>query len=559
MHYVPSTEVVEGIGPFLDICRPTDSFELLFVRLLSVDSLNAQRKSFSTDPDEQCSDSDSLNIDARTDEDSLEDLITSVGGHGRFQILVWSIGLGTKISVAMVFLYMSFAGATTDWWCVRGDVNGDDVVNTTVDVIQLEGNESLYKTCEVNDTRCSQYRFDMSSKTIVNEWHLVCDRKWVSSTVTSLQWAGILMGALLSGQVADIWGRRKTCIVLLACQVLSCLANAFSPTWIFFAATRFFTGLGGGGYQVVHLSLLMEFTDIKWRTLLGAVPTWHVGKCLNALVAWLLQDWQYVGIVCSVITLPFLIAWWFMPESIRWLLVHERVDEAQAILCDVARRNGKAKPDVSRTRALVRTEVSRARANRLYSFRDLFRSWNLTRRTLTLSFIWFSNGAVNYFFAFGAETLSGDLYVNIFLMAIADIPGVLVVGRRWTGFLFNMLAAVATLGIVIIHFTDLEDSSRSAVIRGLAFTAKLAVGGAGNALMVFTSENFPTVIRTIGIGACNTAARVGGILAPQLVFLYTSHPVLPYVISAVLMVGSSVGCLTMRETNDKPLEDVLLK
>nr|KAG5713612.1 hypothetical protein BaRGS_024660 [Batillaria attramentaria] len=467
----------------------------------------------------------------------------------------------------MVFLYMSFAGATPDWWCVHGDVNVDDVVmNETTHASRWDVNDSsLYRSCKVNNTKCSDYRFDMSSKTIVNEWSLVCDRKWVSATVTSLQYAGIFIGALVSGQVADIWGRRKTCIALLACQAVSCLVNAFSPTWVVFAVTRFFTGLGGGGYQVVYLSHLVEFTDMKWRALLGAVPSFHVGKILNALVAWLLQDWQYVGIACSVITLPFLIAWWFMPESIRWLLVHERVDEAQAILCHVSRRNGKAEPDVSRTRALVRTELSRARANRLYSFRDLFRSRDLTRRTLVWCFIWFSMGAVTYFLAFAAETLSGSLYLNIFLMAISDIPGILMsgylnnkIGRRWTGFVFFMLAGVLALAVVVVQLAVSEDGSRQSAIRGLALAASLAVGGAWNGVMVFTSESFPTVIRNVASGACGTCSRVGGILAPQLVFLYTSHPVLPYVISAVLMVGSSVGCLTMRETNDKPLEDVLI-
>ncbi|KAK7500412.1 hypothetical protein BaRGS_00008319 [Batillaria attramentaria] len=493
-------------------------------------------------------------------DDDLDKLVSSVGGHGCFQILVWSVGFGTKASVAGVFLYMSFAGATPDWWCLLGNPaeNGSDITNDSVSG-RWNGTD-LLKSCYVNGSRCPAYRFDKSMRTVVGEWSLVCDQKWVSSTITSVQMAGVLLGALVAGQAADIWGRKKTSILMLIGQVLFSLVNAFSPDWIVFIITRCGAGFCGGGYLVPYFALTMEFTDINWRTVLGAIPAWPIGASLLALVAWLLHDWQYIGIYVAAFTVPFLVAWFFMPESVRWLLVHGRVEEAQAILCRAARQNGKPQPDATRTRALASAEASKARADRTYTFLDLFRTGALARRSFLLFFVWFSSGAVFYFLAFGAENLSGNLYLNLFLLSIVDAPAQLIsaylnnkIGRRWTAFALYMLAGVTSVAVIITKALDVSGS----VVNGLVIFSKLAMGGGWAAVLVFSAENFPTVVRNIGYGACNTASRVGAILAPQLVFLYTTSPAVPYAIVAALMVLSSLAFLKIRETNAKALEDVI--
>ena len=77
-----------------------------------------------------------------------------------------------------------------------------------------------------------------------------------------------------------------------------------------------------------------------------------------------------------------------MPESVRWLLVHDRVQEAQDILCRAAKRNGRPEPDENWTRKLASAEMAKAKSNRLYSFLDLFRTLELAKRTSLLFFVW---------------------------------------------------------------------------------------------------------------------------------------------------------------------------
>ena len=69
-----------------------------------------------------------------------------------------------------------------------------------------------------------------------------------------------------------------------------------------------------------------------------------------------------------------------VPESVRWLRVNERVDEAEAILRKVAKTNGKAQPTVK----LSAAEKDTAHG----TYADLFRPASTCRDTLVQSFAW---------------------------------------------------------------------------------------------------------------------------------------------------------------------------
>ncbi|RXN39023.1 solute carrier family 22 member 5-like protein [Labeo rohita] len=74
---------------------------------------------------------------------------------------------------------------------------------------------------------------------------------------------------------------------------------------------------------------------------------------------------------------------------------------------------------------------------------------------------------------------------------------------------------------------------------------------------IYTAELYPTVLRNLGIGMCSSAARVGSITAPYVIFLGTFNKYLPYILMGSLTVASSITNVFLPETFEKVLPETL--
>ncbi|GFO41940.1 solute carrier family 22 member 15-like [Plakobranchus ocellatus] len=99
--------------------------------------------------------------------------------------------------------------------------------------------------------------------------------------------------------------------------------------------------------------------------------------------------------------------------------------------------------------------------------------------------------------------------------------------------------------------------SLSALTLTLALVGKSFIAGGWAAVQVFSAETFPTVIRNIGIAICSISARVGGIVAPQFVYLGNFSKAVPFTIFGSVALACSLLLLLLRETRGQPLPDAL--
>ena len=76
-------------------------------------------------------------------------------------------------------------------------------------------------------------------------------------------------------------------------------------------------------------------------------------------------------------------------------------------------------------------------------------------------------------------------------------------------------------------------------------------------MFVYTAELFPTSMRNTAVGTCSLFARIGGMLAPQVVSLGSlCFASLPLVIMGVLSLLGGIAILALLpETLGKPLPD----
>ncbi|XP_062595074.1 solute carrier family 22 member 4-like, partial [Saccostrea cucullata] len=379
-------------------------------------------------------------VDEQLD-DILEKVLEESGGLGKLQWLLIFVINGSRLAITWGIFMMTFAGSTPDWWCVSQ--NGTSGLND-------DRLESLRSCSPLVNTpggySCLSIRFSKEKNTIVNEWSLICWKEWITSIITTMQFVGLLTSGFIAGQVADLIGRKPTLLLSLTLLAASNLLCAFSSSWEMFAIARFLIGLACGMFLTVYLNFVLEFIPTTYRAMIMAIDTCPINAALLGLVSFWLKDWRYLHFATFLITLPFLLGMIMVPESFRWLVSHFKTEKAKEVIEKIAIINGKERTDVTKLIAIIQKETEEV-VKKSYSILDIFRDTTLTKHSFLLWFIWLSTGYSYFAISFGVEELSGDLYLNIILLSLVEIPVQLVtwylnnsIGRRWTFFMFYMIA-----------------------------------------------------------------------------------------------------------------------
>jgi len=111
------------------------------------------------------------------------------------------------------------------------------------------------------------------------------------------------------------------------------------------------------------------------------------------LIAWLVRDWFWIGIIAVVPGILVFLTFPFLPESPRWLCAKGRFDEAQEVLERVAKVNGNFE-NIEADEMQEKLQNFHERLQRTLTlnsregFRSLFGHWRLARNIVMLSIVW---------------------------------------------------------------------------------------------------------------------------------------------------------------------------
>ncbi|XP_030573667.1 organic cation transporter protein-like [Drosophila novamexicana] len=415
--------------------------------------------------------------------------------------------------------------------------------------------------------QCSSYVYDQSKylNSAVTEWDMVCSRSLLSATSDSLFMVGVLLGSFIFGQMSDKLGRKPTFFASLVTQLIFGVVAAVAPDYFTYTISRLIVGATTSGVFLVAYVIAMEMVGASYRLFAGVAVQmfFSVGFMLTAGFAYFIHDWRWLQIALTLPGLLFMCYYWIVPESARWLLSKGRKEEAFVIIEKAAKVNRVEIPSEIYEQ-LIEEAAEKKRKDELAaaepsaSVFDLLRYPNLRRKTLLIFFDWFVNSGVYYGLSWNTNNLGGNQLVNFVISGAVEIPGYLLLLftlNRW-GRRTILCGAMLVAGISLL-LTIVVPSDMNWLLIACAMIGKLAITSSYGTVYIFTAEQFPTVVRNVGLGASSMVARVGGILAPYLNLLGEIWRPLPLVICGALSLTAGLMSLLLPETLNKPMPETI--
>ncbi len=173
----------------------------------------------------------------------------------------------------------------------------------------------------------------------------------VAFSVGTIYLLGEVVGAIFFGRLSDKWGRKNLFMITLGVYLLggalTALTLGHSEGWVIWLnVTRFIAGMGIGGEYAAINSAIDELIPARYRGRVDiAVNGTYWAGALIASVLFLqvvkhLPDaysWRIAFLFGPVAGFVVLFVRKNLPESPRWLLMHGRVDEAEAAVAEIER------------------------------------------------------------------------------------------------------------------------------------------------------------------------------------------------------------------------------
>ncbi|XP_036364181.1 organic cation transporter protein-like [Octopus sinensis] len=422
-----------------------------------------------------------------------------------------------------------------------------------------------------SELQCSYGRKFLTEKfsTVVSEFDLVCERKWLKSTLQSVYFAGYLVGSIVFGALSDRFGRRPIILLANICLVVSGVIKIFVPSLIIFLVLLWIQAAGHTGSFLIAFALTVESTPSKIRT---PINFWYMSLYPSGVIfvvafAYAISNWHYLELAGCLLPVINCFIWMFLPESPRWLIGRKRFTEAKALFRKIMKKNKKENLkmlDIFTNNAEETSFKNSLQENisegkdlpkvKNYTFIDLFKSWWIALITLNICFCWMVCSMLYYGVLLNSVDMAGNRYINFLLMQIADLPANFFAhyllnhfDHRKSTSLFLMFSG---LNCIVSNFVT-KGSSWFPLI--LVVLGKLGISAAFGSIYLLSAEIFPTVVRTNSLGVASMCARISGICAPFILLLSSYVRWLPLSIYGALSVISGMLLLLLPKTNDKDL------
>ena len=426
--------------------------------------------------------------------------------------------------------------------------------------------------------------FDILEQDTIGIIGPVLQEDWGISTsqialLTSTTFFTMMIGGLLSGVLADRYGRKTMLTINFFIYGAGALLCALAPNYGLLLAARALVGFGLGGELSSAITIMSEYSPTKHRG--SAVAGMNIaGGGLGNLLAplygmlvlgpWAMliaagtDSWRWVF---AFLVLPVLLVAVFrryMPETPRFLLSRGRIDECNRSLTLL--KQGRLVPRTMKieseqffdTGARTSLTSERIRLSEL-----LARPWR--SRAIALTIMTFAQ-------------IGGQTSILVLMPTILVHQGYTVIGSiGYTAVMQSgsVLGAVAAtlLGRYVNRRTVIGIALLGAALSAIAFgtlfgslALVLIFGSVLQFFMILLSttlyawypEVFPTRIRAFGVGAAKSVGTLGAVIMPPVAgAIFDAAGLVPiFVMISVFLAIAFIASRTMPETRGRSLEEV---
>ena len=375
--------------------------------------------------------------------------------------------------------------------------------------------------------------------------------------------AGAVLGALFFGWLTDRLGRRRLFFITLFLYIGATAATAFSWNLWSFLLFRFLTGAGIGGEYTAINSTIQEFTPARYRGWVDLTinGTFWIGAALGAMGAVVLLDpvvaggdlgWRLCFGIGAVLGLLIMLMRLWIPESPRWLMIHNQPEHAERIVADIERHyhaRGIAIPP-------LQAPPLRLRARSHTPLREVFQSLFVEHRrralvglTLLTAQAFFYN-AIFFTYAlvltdfYGVPAAKVGWYILPF--ALGNFCGPLLLGRLFdvVGRRIMISSTYLVSGVLLavsgyLFQQQLIDVTQQTIAWMVIF---FFASAAASSAYLTVAETFPLEIRALAIAVFYAfGTGLGGLIGPALFGALIesgerSNVLYGYLIGAALMI-----------------------
>lgn len=279
--------------------------------------------------------------------------------------------------------------------------------------------------------------------------------------------------------------------------------------------------------------LCVEWVSSKYRILSGTIIAviYPLGEILIGVAAIYLSHYRHFLLAIYTPALIIIFYFWFVPESVRWLIVIGQYNKALRILKRTAKQNNKTMSDKSMEILKnhcykdknVNGECNSTNCN---SLKSIFLNKLLIMRLITCSLCWIMTVFLFYGLSVNATKITDDnnKYLSYIITMIAEAPAAIItyfllkyIGRRTA-----MCTGMCIAGIATIISTFVPTNS-TFIIRIVFFIGMCATSSSFAVLYVFSAEIWPTNMRNTLMNICSMIGRFGSMLAPLAILLVSLY------------------------------------